>query len=237
MKIAVCYSGMFRNFPSLIDNHKQYLLSQYDCDVYMHFWDVYGYWYGFNPQDNNDIAPRNYKQRIINEADRQLAIDALRPVKYVFESYASIEDQFKIKTANSNKPPTDPPNLTNLVSMLYKISQCGKLIDSPSQYDIVLRIRPDLEFTDYMRFSKPQPNAIYANLYYSNWYREMLSDTFLYGTPSSMECLYTMYDKFEIINRGNWYLAPEILFWYNIVDRYGYEVVKELMPPRISRPS
>lgn len=235
MKVAVCYSGMFRNFPSLIDNHKQYLLSQYDCDVYMHFWDVYGFWYGFAHQPDAPKMPTDYNQRIINELDRQRAIDALRPVKYVFESYASKESEFEAKVANSNKSPQDPPDLKNLVSMLYKISQCGRLIDNPGQYDVVLRIRPDLEFIDYMKFSKPKPNSIYANLIYSNWYKEMLSDTFLYGTPQSMECLYTMYDEFEIIHRGNWYLSPEVLFWNNIVDKYGYEVIKELMPPRILR--
>jgi hypothetical protein len=42
MKIAVCYSGMFRNFTETVENHIKHLYSKYDCDVYFSFWDVYG---------------------------------------------------------------------------------------------------------------------------------------------------------------------------------------------------
>ena len=34
---------MFRNFNETIENHMEHLYSKYDCDIYLNFWDVFGY--------------------------------------------------------------------------------------------------------------------------------------------------------------------------------------------------
>ena len=64
MKIAVCYSGMFRNFQNSVDNHIEHLISKYDCDIYLSFWDTHGFnvvttKFDSIPNDNIDIESKN----------------------------------------------------------------------------------------------------------------------------------------------------------------------------------
>ena len=42
MKIGVCLSGHYRNFDYNYDSWNQLLFSKYDCDVFLHTWDVVG---------------------------------------------------------------------------------------------------------------------------------------------------------------------------------------------------
>ena len=89
MKMAICYSGMFRNFQNNIDNHIEHLISKYDCDVYLSFWDTHGFntvstKFDSIPNDNIDIESKN---KILKK---------LNPKNFEFESYSQLENFFEL---------------------------------------------------------------------------------------------------------------------------------------------
>ena len=238
MRVAFCYSGMVRDFIDNIDNHKQYLLSRYNSDIYLHLWDVYGDYIGFSKlKDGNYIsntAPVDYNTNYINEQDKDIIINTLKPVKYCFESYSAMSPVFKKRALSVDRDHSIPPNLNNMISMAYKIKQCGEMINE-KQYDLVVKLRPDINFYDYINLNNPVPNTIFGNQYHS-WQPDNVSDIFLYGDPDSMMCLNTLYYEIENImeNVQTWYYSPESVMYRHIINNNN-KVIKHPIYFRLTK--
>lgn len=233
MKVAFCYSGMIRDFINNIDNHKQYLLSHYDSDVYLHLWDVYGDYVGFNISNNNGLVvsflndtPIDYNTNYISEQDKNIIINELKPVKYCFESYLNMAPIFEERALKVIKDPSLPPNMNNMISMAYKIKQCGEMVNE-GQYDLVVKLRPDIGFYDHINLSNPTPNTIFGNEYFC-WQDDNVSDVFLYGNYESMKCLNTLYYEIENIfeKMGQAYCTPETSMYKHITNN-GNSIIKQ----------
>jgi hypothetical protein len=239
MRVAFCYSGMFRDFIDNVDNHKQHLLSHYNSDVYLHLWDVYGSYVGFNKLSDGNYAPNNtpldYSENYISERHKNTIINKLKPIKYQFESYSSMAPIFKKRALAVDRDHSIPPSLNNMISMAYKIKQCGEMIDDLSQYDLVVKLRPDISFNDNISLNNSVPNTIFGNEYHS-WQPDNVSDIFLYGDPYSMKCLNTLYYEIENIMESvnTWYYAPESLMYKHITNS-GVNVVKHPINFKITR--
>lgn len=229
MKIAVCYSGMFRNFQNNVDNHIEHLISKYDCDVYLSFWDVYGFSSFSTKTFNkpNDIILEQIKNEILNK---------IHPKKFEFEPYSELDGFFELE-GNKYRDSTEPPFCKNILSMYYKIKRCGKLVEhSGINYDLILRLRGDILFTEDLILQSPKENTIYSPIK-SSWSQSM-NDQLIYGNKEVMGIYHDLYNKLPEIwlNLGA-NSAPEALlfrhmennnismeslnFYYDLIDENG----------------
>ncbi len=69
MKIAVCLSGHLRTFDANYESWETHLFSKYDCDTFLHTWDVTGNKIGdgdvnvTEQLDSIGVTPQELKQK------------------------------------------------------------------------------------------------------------------------------------------------------------------------------
>jgi|TARA_R110000796_G_C14485464_1_gene427162 hypothetical protein len=137
MKIAICISGQPRNYEKGYLELKKWFLDKYDCDVYIHTW----------------------KDDLPMEAGHKFAKE--RQYEFTDKDYNNIVELYKPKTWDfQNTIPFDTTNikgahlnykLNSLLSASYSIHACYNLVrDWELEYDLIIRTRFDLEFTDYI---------------------------------------------------------------------------------------
>lgn len=213
MRVAVCYSGMFRNFNETIENHKEHLLSKYDCDVYFSFWDVYGDGgftsrYSTQKRKTWDFKTSTFiETEVVNDKISQSDIDdvieRLNPIKYEFEEFSNFENLFNSKSELMDLVYREKhdwlPHLPNIMSMYYKVYRCNYLLKySGREYDCVVRMRSDLMFHDFgLDLVKPQHNTININSWGS--FRNSYQDMLIHGDPVGMGKLSRLYFNLEKI--------------------------------------
>jgi hypothetical protein len=205
MKISVCYSGMFRNFQNNVDNHIEHLISKYDCDVYLSFWDTHGFG-SFRDKHNikhDDIIPEHVKVEILNK---------LHPKNFEFEPFSQLEHFFEFE-GKKYRDSEHPPFCKNILSMYYKINRCGEMVkDSNVDYDLILRLRSDILFSEDLILQLPKENTIYSPIK-SSWNQSM-NDQIIYGNKEVMGIYYNLYNKLPEIWMG-WvsHATPEALLY------------------------
>jgi hypothetical protein len=245
MKIAICYSGMLRGFEGFIQNHNDFLLSKYDCDIYLNFWDVFGYgvqpyskytsknhyrFTGFHGENKNkiEIVPITESDLIDDETKNRI-IEKIKPKDYVFDSFSSMEPFFEenekilYRRWNVNEKGLELPALLimNVMGMYYRIYKCGEMVkNSGIHYDVVLRNRTDTLFTNELIIQKPQKNTIYTNSVQS--WTEAINDTLLYGDMDVMGRYQKLYlDLFSLWNETQITNSAEhILYKYLIKNNF-----------------
>ena len=205
MKIAICYSGMFRNFQNNVDNHIEHLISKYDCDIYLSFWDSYGFG-SFQDKlisKHIDIIPEQVKGEILNK---------LHPKNFEFESYDEMDIFFESE-GNKYGDSEHPPFCKNILSMYYKINRCGEMVkDSGINYDLILRLRGDILFTEDLILQLPKENIVYSPIQ-GSWPQSM-NDQLIYGNEKVMSIYHDLYDKLpEIWLSWSTDVAPEAILF------------------------
>ncbi len=138
MKIAICISGLPRSYKQGFKELKTHFLDKYECDIYIHTW----YDTKTTYKTGHKFAPKAY---------------------YNFEDqdYQNILDLYKPKAYNFQKPiPFDINDISgyNLGYKLHNIlsaacsaqSSFTLLKESGISYDLIIRYRFDLQFTDYV---------------------------------------------------------------------------------------
>lgn len=240
MKVAICYSGMIRRFPENIDGHIEHLISKYDCDVYMSFWDVYGfghlpfsryksdYHIRFDMENNVcEKIPIDYDDSIEEEVKNDI-IKRLNPKECRFDSFKEFEpllekkEQILIDKYGYDEMSCSIGQLLtwNTISGYYLVTKCGDMVkNSGIDYDIVVKIRPTNILKNDIVLSIPRENTIYANSH-SSW-NEALNDTFLYGKPETMEKYHDIYNHIidVLIKTGGPGNAAEHLLYTYLKDQ------------------
>ena len=136
MKIAVCISGQPRNYEKGYQELKKWFLDRYDCDVYIHTW-----------KDKVMEAGHKYvKERTYEfiEDDYNRILELYQPKDYFFQKPIPFDTK-------EIKGPTIGYKLNSTLSASYSIYAAYQLAkQSNVNYDLVIRTRFDLEFTDYI---------------------------------------------------------------------------------------
>lgn len=138
MKIAVCISGQPRNYKQGFAELEKWFLSKYDCDIYIHTW-----------KDTDSKLEAGHKfashrEYEFAEDDYSNILDLYKPKNYYFQLPIPF-DTTEIKGTPLNY------KLNSLLSASYSIHACYNLVrESGIDYDLVIRTRFDLEFTDYI---------------------------------------------------------------------------------------
>lgn len=154
MKVAICYSGLVRTLPKVYQNHRENLYDFYDCDLYFHLWDSWGYGTVRNKYTSKDD--------MLTPNDVELLLNLFNPYKYEFEKFKEKEKTFDDLLKSNIQ---EFPFCKNVLSMHYKIMKCQELVcNSGNKYDIILRLRTDHFFTKKIIFKDICENTIYTSM-------------------------------------------------------------------------
>jgi hypothetical protein len=232
---------MFRGFDKNINNHISHLISKYDCDVYLNFWDIQG-WGGvsmrldtdsnivYNEDENNIIVAERVKG--ITNDEINYVKDKLSPISLRVDSFSD----FELKTNNileNIRSHQGPPFIKNILSMYHSINRCSELINDKINYDVVLKLRSDLFFLGDITLTKPEKNTIYYNGL-GSW-EGAINDTLIYGDPETMEVYHGLYHELNNLwGQLNTYSAPETLLGVHLFNNKIISI-KEIFNYKLKR--
>lgn len=214
MKLAVIYSGTVRYLPELIENHRAALLDRYDCDVYFHFWDIYG------KTASGVMETVSVNELPLTNEEKNRIVALLNPKAYRFESTLDTDEYLSSIVA---KFIDVRANTRNSVGMFYSMYEAQNLFTRYASqhnitYDGVVRIRPDLDFVlnndTYITLPPPEPNTLYIMSpdyhRYSPDNLPGISDQLGMGTSEVMTIYNGVFE--ELVQRGpDPYATPTVL--------------------------
>ena len=174
MKIAVCVSGQMRDFKSKIPSWSEHLFERNDCDVFVSTWAESGISTDVNRLFPKGVGAY-YASELENGAESfvekyKTLFPGYKPNSHV--SIADIHSYPNVRGVIVENLPRNyetektlfgisyPKKLQELfprryhnLSMFFKIDQCNRLKTDYEnkhgfKYDLVIRIRPDIELTD-----------------------------------------------------------------------------------------
>jgi hypothetical protein len=240
MKIGVCLSGHYRNFDYNYDSWNQLLFSKYDCDVFLHTWDVVGNrkegWqndtnfserldklkytqdelktkYGFT-----NVVVQDYKEPLEEFKEKSKRVRELRnktaTIKIVSTKIGRVLSEEEVNLGNRR--------ITHLYSMWYKALKCFEMLEQFStDYDLIIKCRPDIRLHD--SFNLDDIDTEYINWPWYNQRQKYYSephDYYAVGNFKNMKIYNNLYNHMEEIESVLDIEKPVNLFWDNEVDRY-----------------
>lgn len=211
IKVAVCVSGQLRGARSAKLTWDRYFQ---ECEVhyYVHTWE--NNTVSLKRESSyNRIYPKSLKDSLISisNKDSDLAnyiYSSLIPSFCVDEdtiiSIYGRDVNFSIEKDNSS--------FSNSEKMYYKIYSCYKLIEKPDDYDIIVRIRPDLAleyqigagefFNSLLKNENNNKNCIYAEYGYNfAYYGFGVDDKIAIGVPEVMGSYSSLWEFKESFDR------------------------------------
>lgn len=198
MKVAICFSGSIRDFPTCYPSMKRYFMDELNADIFLHLWKM------------NDISQLetdvDFKWR--NDAcTEDYVIQCLKPVRYVVDSYSNeweqrILNESKIDLDQLKDEKTKNYGI-NACGMYYKIYQSYLLmenycLETGTQYDLVIRARLDFIWEDHIHLSDfnnlGDQNIFLIRDRYATHSKLATNDKFFAGSMLSMKQMCSLFD-------------------------------------------
>ena len=172
MKIALCFSAHLREYKRYLPNINACFikpLSEYGAvDCFVHTWNTLGPKYSWHTYGNGtgglDIIPVSADE--IKEA--------FNPKISIIEDYEKTKPTLLLKNF-TEKIPTIPAlyqeGILSCVCTFYKIYQCNEIkkqfeLENNFKYDMVIRLRPDMNYTNIDFKTLDYKNNIYVPYIY-----------------------------------------------------------------------
>lgn len=191
MKTAILYTGLPDNFNNNHFSHQSWI-NAFDADLYIATWD--------NINLDTDILPYVNHNRIAN-----ISLASSQHVQKVIEE--NINNKFNGVEIYKDK-------LVKCMMGYYTMQLAYKSIALPKQYDMLVRLRFDINFHERMNITPEdiKKGCKLINVVYG-W-----KDRFNYGHPNSMGKLLNLFS-----GCNNWYIGPlrkniELLFGDYLTD-------------------
>lgn len=237
MKIGVCLSGHFRNFDYNYESWDKYLFSKYDCDVFLHTWDVIG-----NRNKGDDIGftenldilsynetqlkrKYNFKNVVIQKYDEPLQEFKTKSkrIRELRNKTATVKVvSTNIGTLSQEKVNLSNRRITHLYSMWYKALKCFELLEQhSSDYDLVIKCRPDIRLQNSFNLDDIDFDCI--NWPWYNLREEHYSephDYYAVGNFKNMKIYNSLYNHMEEMEVILNVEKPISMYWTNEFDRY-----------------
>jgi len=143
MNAALMLCGHFRNLP-IPEPYWHEFVANNNCDIFISTWDNVG-----NRSNSEWVASQDDK------LDFEKIINILKPKKYLIENMNEVNRNLTLKRNNNslwflqcNKTFNHPDFSTYILSQIYKIGNCFKLIEDHTKetgkkYDLVFKVRAD----------------------------------------------------------------------------------------------
>ena len=138
MKVAICISGLPRNYEQGFKELKKWFLNKYDCDVYIHTW-----------YDTTSVFETGHdylekKSYNFTQKDYDNILELYNPKAHEFQIPIPF-DETDIRGSHLGY------KLHNILSAAYSIHACYNLVrESGIEYDYIIRYRFDLKFTKFI---------------------------------------------------------------------------------------
>lgn len=198
MNVALLMSGYLRTFKDNASNIKKFLIEPFDSvDVYVHITK--------NEDDDRYLNPQTLKDAI------DCVMSEISPLCVLIESNSLY---------NSNKRENDTINLWSKFNRLNEIKKKNE-IDGKS-YDIVIKTRPDVAFTNLSISTPPEKIVIPTSSKIDsqklkNVDDKHICDVFAYGPSKLMDRYFDIYSSiFELIKKYG--STSETLLWHHLND-------------------
>lgn len=164
MKVALILTGHMRCWRQVWPYLKAQFIDRYTPDVYVSTWSDEGWWRPNSTRGFNEESPildvEEFK-KLYNPVDME--VEEYKDVEEYLESIALRYDHY------IHKP-------KNVISMFYKIAKGFELVEkSGKEYDLVIRMRPDLVFNHMLE--QLDPSRFYTT-HHPNYYGQGTGDTF-----------------------------------------------------------
>jgi hypothetical protein len=208
MKIAICLSGMMRNFENTYPRFKKHIIDAHNPDIFF-----CGY---PNKQDINYC-----KEKLIN---------LYNPKKYILRSY---NDEIRKnicsneKKYESHKRPETVIN--NYISQIYNIKLSDQLrIEYEKEnnfiYDVVVRSRIDVYYFKSFEENELKMANCGEVLIPDEWDFKIVnnicvSDSFAMSNSKNMELYSSLYDCFDNYYENGITLHPETMLGYHLYQK------------------
>jgi hypothetical protein len=218
MKIAVVYSGLPRYIPELFAHHREKLFTNCSATIhtYFHFWDIWGLtYYGWARDINHTNSPR------ISVDEQRNLIRLMQPRNYVFESFESATTKLQSLVQMCQRKLEFSEELfkgnpRSYVYQFYSLYKAFSLIQE--KYDVVIRLRTDIEFTG-TNASFIVDNAVHT---YAGYCYPDMNDQMGYGSQYAMQKYAETFLNLGMLNK----VHPESLLYEQLVT-YGISVKKD----------
>lgn len=213
MKVAVCLSGHLRSFHQTYKSLQQNILSQFDCDVFIHTWDVLG----VTPHLDGRLVLINTSQ--ISDQ----IISAYNPKNIRVEKPHRGSGERYRKYLVDNRDPN------GVVMMFYKIEAChnmARTFNRRNNYDVFIRCRPDLEFTNKLNHQDLIEAANSDTLFLPEYgHYAGLNDQFAFGNLNVMSTYSAVFSNLDsLISRTEFkpeFLLKEQVLSNNILVKFS----------------
>lgn len=237
-RIALCLSGQMRTYRECYANLKRFVLDPLHPDIFVHTWRNSGC---TNKMD--EILARRYNRFIrrftaFEFPESEVTYEELEilyaPRKAVIEEFV---DSYTNELAGIRVPEVlkqkEPKHYRGSLPMFYKMKQCNELRrtyekEHDFQYDIVIRLRPDL------MFEEPIPPYVFEErgiLHYEQGSPSPLSNHINFNDKFAISC-----PEFMDYYSGAWNFLPE--YWQEPLGDGSWEkhrVGERLMMYHMSR--
>jgi hypothetical protein len=267
LKVALCISGQMRDYEQAFESWDKHILKPLQPDVFIHTWNDVGFRVPSIHHADRVISGKFlaiYKQILLNNysnsfKDSYLSFEEDYPSfkelldsKNQYCNFQQLSQFYQTKNIVIDDAEDNYfQSMDNQMKMMYKISACHDLQDKVDrQYDLVIRIRPDL---DIRKFS-PDWSDIYQKCYEQNAvfldtikgikgnFQLVAGDVFAVGTVksigwySSLNTIISFYLKDNFLNIYE-YSAHETLLWhlwYGGLKIYSLNMGSEYLSPTFS---
>ena len=204
IKAAVCLSGFLRSFEQTFEPLFVNLTDQFDCDFFIHTWDMVGSIERHFDYRVSGISSRNIENRIRDIYNpKQLIIEPRKPF------HITEMARYKAFGRDAN----------GVLSMYYKIQECNKLKTAYEnqynfKYDFVFRYRPDMLIQSKIIID---PSLNLTQMYIpSHGDFGGINDQFAFSNSANMDIYSSLYERInEYLNEGQ-ILNPEFLLKYHL---------------------
>jgi hypothetical protein len=234
MKTAVLLSGQSRTIDQCVDSLLEFIVRPLNADVFFHFWQdskvppfMTQGWYHLDEDPVWEKFEGSFSRDIIKK---------LNPKNYMIQEQINFDDSFYAAQCTPQNSRLQAVNFQHFLSMTYSI-RCANDLKKRHEflnnfkYDCVLRVRPDMKFTDKV------PSECLADLqrlyYFSDKSFGGCNDTFAVSNSKNMDDYAYCFDNVRKIfdNGCNWH--PETLLKTHLldcnVDFVGIETIGELV--------
>lgn len=203
MKIGVCLSGHYRNFDSNYESWERNLFSKYDCDVFLHTWDIMG-----NRKNTGDVCVEEnantipYTEDLLKEkyGFTDLVIQRYDEPLLEFKQCSARIRKFRNSSSISiNNIDFKLRRITHLYSMWYKALRCFELLENYSdRYDLIIKCRPDIRLQNSFNLDDIDSSCINWPWYNSRYehYSEP-HDYYAVGNFSNMKIYNNLYNHMQ----------------------------------------
>lgn len=252
-KVAVCMSGQLRGFRACFDSIKP-LIDELSADVFVHTWSDFGSF-----EDDRAVveavsrSPLGSVLADIGSSDPGVegpaslrrtveAVRALRATessaqeffgarKVVVDDGEDFLDDVKKYWGERNLELPSP----NQLKMLYKLWACHEMALEADDYDIVIRIRPDLKFSRHSTAeildSLRTPSHISCGYFLAPEYHGV-SDQFAFGTSAAMSVYSGVWPLLKKVGSGALrpgfppWLREEVVFYHLFSSGIGMRLAR-----------